>query len=294
MNRKKIIGTGVAIVTPFTANADVDFVSLERLIEHLIAGKVDYLVVQGTTGESVTLSDEERVAVYDFVREKVNGRLPLVAGIGGNDTMKTLKAFQEFQSDGYAAILSVTPYYNKPTQEGLYRHYEVLAKNTPLPIILYNVPGRTSVNMLPETTLRLAADFESIVAIKEASGNMEQIMSIVLNKPKDFVVISGDDNLTLPLISAGAEGVISVTANVLPQLYSDMVREALRHDFGSAAPKHYAMMELTNLLFAEGNPAGAKAALHQLGICAKTVRLPLVAASENLSKKIAEKLASLK
>ena len=291
MNRKTILGTGVAIVTPFTPKGDIDFVSLERLIEHLISGGVDYLVVQGTTGESVTLTEEERIVLFTFVKEKVSGRIPLVAGIGGNDTMKTLKAFQDFDREGYSAILSVTPYYNKPTQEGLFRHYEVLAKNSSLPIILYNVPGRTSVNLLPETTLKLARTFSNIVAIKEASGNMEQIMSIISNKPAGFVVISGDDNLTLPLISAGAEGVISVTANVMPKAYSDMVRFAMAGNFEAAAKLHYSMMDLTNMLFAEGNPAGAKAALHSLGICGKTVRLPLVEASESLSKKIAEKLA---
>jgi 4-hydroxy-tetrahydrodipicolinate synthase len=290
MNTEKLKGTGVAIVTPFTSRGDIDFVALEKLIEHLISGKVEYLVVQGTTGESVTLTEEERSAIFSFVREKVDGRVTLVAGIGGNDTLKTVKLIKDFDAVGYSAILSVTPYYNKPTQEGLYKHFALLANNAPLPIILYNVPGRTSVNLLPETTLRLAKEFSNIVAIKEASGNVEQIMSIILNKPEGFLVISGDDNLTMPLLSAGAVGVISVVANVFPKQYSDMVRATMVGDLATARQLHYSLVDLTNLLFVEGNPAGAKAALHVLGICGKTVRLPLVEASDVLTKKIEERL----
>lgn len=293
MKAEKLKGTGVAIVTPFTTHGDIDFVSLERLLEHLIKGGVEYLVVQGTTGESVTLTEEERMVLFSFVREKVNGRVGLVAGVGGNDTMKTAKQMRSFVLEGYQAILSVTPYYNKPTQEGLYRHFAYLSKHTPLPIILYNVPGRTSVNLLPETTLRLAKEFSNIIGIKEASGNVEQIMQIIKQQPEGFLVISGDDNLTMPLVAAGAVGVISVVANVFPQPYSDMVRAALAGDLGRARKLHYSLMDLTNLLFAEGNPAGAKAALQLLGICEGTVRLPLVEASEVLVNKIAERMKVL-
>jgi 4-hydroxy-tetrahydrodipicolinate synthase len=293
MKTEKLKGTGVAIVTPFTTHGDIDFVSLERLLEHLIKGGVEYLVVQGTTGESVTLTEEERMVLFSFVREKVNGRVGLVAGIGGNDTMKTAKQMRAFDLEGYQAILSVTPYYNKPTQEGLYRHFAYLAEHTPLPIILYNVPGRTSVNLLPETTLRLANEFSNIIGIKEASGNVEQIMQIIKQQPEGFLVISGDDNLTMPLVAAGAVGVISVVANVFPQPYSDMVRAALAGELERARKLHYSLMDLTNLLFAEGNPAGAKAALQLLGICEGTVRLPLVEASEVLVNKIAERMKVL-
>lgn len=293
MKAEKLKGTGVAIVTPFTTHGDIDFVSLERLLEHLIKGGVEYLVVQGTTGESVTLTEEVRMVLFSFVREKVNGRVGLVAGVGGNDTMKTAKQMRSFVLEGYQAILSVTPYYNKPTQEGLYRHFAYLSKHTPLPIILYNVPGRTSVNLLPETTLRLAKEFSNIIGIKEASGNVEQIMQIIKQQPEGFLVISGDDNLTMPLVAAGAVGVISVVANVFPQPYSDMVRAALAGDLGRARKLHYSLMDLTNLLFAEGNPAGAKAALQLLGICEGTVRLPLVEASEVLVNKIAERMKVL-
>jgi 4-hydroxy-tetrahydrodipicolinate synthase len=239
MNTEKLKGTGVAIVTPFTTHGDIDFVSLERLLEHLIKGGVEYLVVQGTTGESVTMTDQERMVLFSFVREKVDGRVGLVAGVGGNDTMKTAKQMKAFDLEGYQAILSVTPYYNKPTQEGLYRHFAYLAEHTPLPIILYNVPGRTAVNLLPETTLRLAKGFSNIIGIKEASGNVEQIMQIIMHKPKGFLVISGDDNLTMPLVAAGAVGVISVVANVFPQQYSDMVRATLAGDLAHARKLHY-------------------------------------------------------
>jgi 4-hydroxy-tetrahydrodipicolinate synthase len=293
MNTEKLKGTGVAIVTPFTTHGDIDFVSLERLLEHLIKGGVEYLVVQGTTGESVTMTDQERMVLFSFVREKVDGRVGLVAGVGGNDTMKTAKQMKAFDLEGYQAILSVTPYYNKPTQEGLYRHFAYLAEHTPLPIILYNVPGRTAVNLLPETTLRLAKGFSNIIGIKEASGNVEQIMQIIMHKPKGFLVISGDDNLTMPLVAAGAVGVISVVANVFPQQYSDMVRATLAGDLVHARKLHYSLMDLTNLLFAEGNPAGAKAALQLLGICEATVRLPLVEASETLTNRIVEQIKVL-
>jgi 4-hydroxy-tetrahydrodipicolinate synthase len=293
MKTEKLKGTGVAIVTPFTTHGDIDFVSLERLLEHLIKGGVEYLVVQGTTGESVTMTDQERMVLFSFVREKVDGRVGLVAGVGGNDTMKTAKQMKAFDLEGYQTILSVTPYYNKPTQEGLYRHFAYLAEHSPLPIILYNVPGRTSVNLLPETTLRLANEFSNIIGVKEASGNVEQIMQIIMHQPVGFLVISGDDNLTMPLVAAGAVGVISVVANVFPKQYSDMVRAALAGDLGRARKLHYSLMDLTNLLFAEGNPAGAKAALQLLGICEGTVRLPLVEASEALVNKIAERIKVL-
>jgi 4-hydroxy-tetrahydrodipicolinate synthase len=272
----KFRGTGVAIVTPFHKQGTIDFTALERLIEHLIAGGVNYLVVQGTTAETATLTREEKYALAEFVAEINNKRVPLVIGIGSNNTQEVINTIRSNSLDGYDAILSVTPYYNKPQQRGLYLHYKSIATVSPLPIIMYNVPGRTSVNMKPEITLQLAADFDNIIGIKEASGNIEQVMDIIRNKPKDFLVISGDDLLTLPLLGMGSDGVISVIANAYPKLFSEMVTLGLNGDMKKACEIHYKLTDFIRSVFADGNPSGIKAALEIMGIITNNLRLPLV------------------
>ena len=293
MDRKKLRGTGVALVTPFYEDKSVDFESLGRLIEHVIDGGVDYVVTMGTTGESATLDRDEKVAVMDFTVSSVKGRVPVVAGFGGNNTRAVIRSINNYSFKGIDAILSVSPYYNKPNQEGIYRHYQAISENCELPIILYNVPGRTSSNISAETTLRLAGDFENIIAIKEASGDLEQCMQIVSRKPDDFLVISGEDALTLPMIAMGMDGVISVIANAEPRIYSSMVKLALEGQFESARDFHYRAMKLIPLLFKEGNPAGVKAALAAKGLIKNVVRLPLAPVSESLRKEIEEVLKSL-
>lgn len=283
-------GTGIAIITPFTSDGSIDFKALEKLVEYWITGGVEYLVVMGTTGESVTLSKEEKVAVFDFVTGKVAGRVPVVLGIGGNNTREIIDSLGAFDLSRAGAILSVSPYYNKPTQEGIYQHYKLFADHCPLPIILYNVPGRTGSNMLPETTLRLARDVKNIVAVKEASGNMEQIMYLIQHKPENFMVISGDDAITLPLMAAGADGVISVVANAYPRQFSEMVRLAAQSEMEAARDLHYPLMNIIQHLFVEGNPAGVKAVMKQLGLCDEVVRLPLVPVSQALNEKIGKAL----
>ena len=272
----KLKGTGVAIVTPFHKQGTIDFTSLERLIEHLIAGGVNYLVVQGTTAETATLTREEKNAVAGFVVDIVNKRLPLVIGIGSNSTQEVINTIRSNSLEGYDAILTVTPYYNKPQQRGLYLHYKNIATVSPLPIIMYNVPSRTSVNMKSETTLQLASEFENIIGIKEASGSVEQVMEIIRNKPKDFLVISGDDLLTLPLLGMGADGVISVVANAFPKQFSDMVTLGLKGDMKKAREIHYRLTDFTHSIFADGNPSGIKAALEIKQLIANNLRLPLV------------------
>jgi len=290
MNKFK--GTGVAIVTPFNEDKSVDYNSLEKLVNHLIDNGIDYLVVQGTTGESVTLTKEEKEATLAFIQKINNGRLPIVLGIGGNCTTTVVDAFQTTDLTGVDAILSVSPYYNKPTQEGIYQHYRALAGATELPIILYNVPGRTSSNVLPETTLRLARDFNNIIAVKEASGSLEQCMEIINNKPEGFLVISGDDAITLPFIASGGDGVISVIANAFPDGFSSMVRAALSNDMNSARKLHYKYFEMIHYLFVEGNPAGVKAALKILKVTGDAVRLPLVNVGQKTFDKIKELIAT--
>lgn len=275
MRNKHLIGTGVAIVTPFDEKGQVDTKALQNLVKHLHKGKVEYIVVLGTTGESVTLSKEEKNLVIDTVVKANNNHLPLVLGIGGNNTAEVIETIKHSNLKPFTAILSVAPYYNKPNQEGYYQHYKAVSAATKKDIILYNVPGRTGSNVTWETQVRIAKDFKNIVATKEASGNVEQIMKIIKNKPKDFMVISGDDNLTLPLISAGAVGVISVVANAYPREYSDMVRHSLKHQFEKAQQLHYSLIDITDQLFADGNPGGIKYALHLLGVCKQYVRLPL-------------------
>ncbi|RLD61943.1 MAG: 4-hydroxy-tetrahydrodipicolinate synthase [Bacteroidetes bacterium] len=275
MDLKKLTGTGVAIVTPFRKDGSIDFKSLEKLIEHIIKNNVDFIVALGTTGEAVTLTNDERFAVVNFIKETVDNRLPIVLGLGGNNTSKIVNDIKNTDFEGISAILSVAPYYNKPNQNGLYQHYKTIASVCPIPIILYNVPGRTSVNISAETTLKLANEFDNIIAIKEASGNLPQIMQIIKNRPKDFLVLSGDDALTLPMISLGANGVISVVANAFPKEFSSMVNFALKGDFNSAKNLHYKLIDIINALFVDGNPGGVKAALAILDITANNVRLPL-------------------
>ena len=288
----KLKGTGVAIVTPFNTDRSVDYTSLEKLVNHLISNGINYLVVQGTTGESVTLSQTEKEETLAFIIKINNGRLPIVLGIGGNCTNTVVEAFKNTNTTGVDAILSVSPYYNKPTQEGIYQHYKAIAEISPLPIILYNVPGRTSSNILPATTLRLANDFENIIAVKEAAGSLEQCMEIINNKPAGFLVISGDDALTLPMIASGGDGVISVLANAFPKGFSDMVSAALNNDMVTARALHYTYFEMIHYLFVEGNPAGVKAALKELDITGDTVRLPLVNVSAETNNKIKELMAA--
>ncbi len=275
MRNKHLIGTGVAIVTPFDEKGQVDTKALQNLVKHLHKGKVDYIVVMGTTGESVTLSKDEKKLIVDTVVKANNKKLPLVLGIGGNHTAEVVDTIKHTDLKAFEAILSVAPYYNKPNQEGYYQHYKAVSAATKKDIILYNVPGRTGSNVTWETQVRIANDFKNIVATKEASGNVEQIMKVIKNKPKDFMVISGDDNLTLPLIAAGAVGVISVVANAFPKEYSEMVRYSLKHQFEKAQHLHYGLVDITDQLFADGNPGGIKYALSLLDVCKPFVRLPL-------------------
>ena len=286
-------GTGVALVTPFNTDGSVDFNGLQNLINHTISGGVDYLVSLGTTGETATLSSDEKKAVWQFTAEANNGRVPLVAGIGGNSTKEVTDGLKQFESSGYSAVLSVSPYYNKPTQKGIYQHYKAVAESSPLPVILYNVPGRTGSNINSETTLRLAHEMKNIIGVKEASANFDQFNRIIRDKPEDFLFISGDDPITLPMISMGAVGVISVVGNALPAIFSTMVRMCLAGNFIEAQPLHYSLTEITGHFFAEGNPGGVKSALKQLNICGETVRLPLVNVSGESQAKIAVELKKL-
>lgn len=276
MLNSKLVGMGVALVTPFKEDESIDFDALTKVIEHQIKNGTDYLVVCGTTAETPTLTNEEKEEIKRFVVQTVAGRIPLVYGIGGNNTKETIHKVQTTDLTGYDAILSVTPYYNKPSQEGLYQHYAAIAKASPLPIILYNVPGRTGVNMTAETTLRIANEFKNVCAVKEASGNFSQIDDIIKNKPQDFMVISGDDGITFPLITLGAVGVISVIGNAFPREFSKMVRLALEGDYNSARQIHHKFTELIGLLFVEGNPAGVKSMLAIMGLIENKLRLPLV------------------
>jgi 4-hydroxy-tetrahydrodipicolinate synthase len=283
---QQLKGTGVALVTPFNAQLEVDYNALTRLVKHVTDGGVNYLVVMGTTGESVTLNKEEKKKVLSHIKSVNEGKLPIVLGIGGNNTQEILETIEHTDFTGITAILSVSPYYNKPTQEGIYQHYVKIADACPVPVLLYNVPGRTSSNILPETTLRLAKH-KNIIGIKEAAGSVEQVMKIVHKKPENFMVISGDDALTLPFISVGAVGVISVVANSNPKLFTEMVNHCLNADFIAAQKPHYKLLEIIELLFVEGNPAGVKAALKALGIIDDYVRLPLVNVSETTYNKLA-------
>lgn len=284
-------GTGVALVTPFNSDSSIDFASLEKLVNHVIEGGVNFLVALGSTGETPTLSREEQQQVLSFVVEKCNGRVPVVCGIAGNNTAEVVNNVKTYDLTGVAGILSASPHYNKPSQEGIYQHFKAIASATDKPIILYNVPGRTSSNMLPATVLRLANDFNNIVAIKEASGNIAQCMDLVKDKPAHFAILSGDDDLILPQAAIGMEGVISVAANSFPKDFTTMVNHALAGDFAAARKLHYKLIEGIRLLFAEGNPTGVKCTLDELGVCPAFVRLPLVRATDDLRKKIKAYLA---
>ena len=276
MERINLKGLGVALITPFKEDDSIDYTALGKLIEHLIQNSIDYLVVLGTTAETPTLSTEEKKEVVAFVKQRVNGRIPIVLGVGGNCTSSVVTQLKNDDYEGIDAILSVVPYYNKPSQEGIYQHYKAIAQATELPIILYNVPGRTGVNMTAETTLRIAREFDNVVAIKEASGNIVQMDDIIKNKPADFMVISGDDGITFPLITLGAVGVISVIGNAFPKEFGRMVRLALNGDYDSALRIHHEFTELFSLLFVDGNPAGVKAMLNAMGYIDNKLRLPLV------------------
>jgi len=283
---EKIKGTGVALVTPFNVDLSVDYGGLERLLNHQVEGGIDYLVLMGTTGESAVLSKAEKQEIITFCKEINAGRLPIVLGIGGNNTLALVDEIKATDFTGVDAVLSVSPNYNKPTQDGIYQHYKMIAEACPLPIILYNVPGRTASNMADGTTLRLAHDFENIIAIKEASGDMDQIMKIIKNKPTDFIVLSGDDGLTLPMIYMGAEGVISVIGQSHPKEYSAMVAEARKGNIANANALHYSIYDYYGPLYAEGNPAGVKECLELLGICKAVVRPPLVEVSSTIKDQL--------
>ncbi|MBN1143845.1 MAG: 4-hydroxy-tetrahydrodipicolinate synthase [Bacteroidales bacterium] len=286
MNQKKFTGTGVAIVTPFRNDGSIDFKSLGKLLEHIIKGGINYVVALGTTGESVTLTKDEKKAVVNFVTDTVAGRVPVVMGIGGNNTQELLDTINQQDFNCIDAILSVAPYYNKPSQQGLYLHFKAIASASPVPVIIYNVPGRTGSNISAETTVKLAGEFPNIIATKEASGNMGQIMQIINTKPKNFQVISGDDALALPIIAVGGAGVISVAANAYPKEISEMTGFALKNEMTKAKALHYKLLEITNSLFEEGNPAGIKALLDIMKISPNNLRLPLVPVSDRLYSKL--------
>lgn len=294
MARINLKGMGVALITPFKADKSIDFPALARLLEYQIKNGVDYLVVLGTTAETATLSPQEKAQLRSFIAERVAGRVPLVIGIGGNNTKAVVDEITSTPLDAFSAILSVVPYYNKPSQEGIYQHYCAIAQASPLPVILYNVPGRTGVNMLAETTLRLAAEFPGkIIGVKEASGNISQMDEIIKKKPSEFMVISGDDGITFPLITLGAVGVISVIGNAFPREFSRMVRMALEGDYQRALTIHHRFTELFSLLFVDGNPAGVKCLLHAMGMIENELRLPLVPTRITTYQKIRDVLQSL-
>lgn len=284
---------GVALVTPFKKDKSIDFDALARLLEYQIKNGVDYMVVLGTTAETATLSNEEKIAVRSFVVERVAGRIPLVIGVGGNNTMALVDELRNTDLSPFSAVLSVVPYYNKPSQEGIYQHYKAIAEASPIPVVLYNVPGRTGVNMTAETTLRLAREYDNIIGIKEASGNISQMDDIIKNKHEDFMVISGDDGITYPLIAMGAVGVISVIGNAFPKEFSRMVRLALQGDYERALAIHHRFTELFSLLFVDGNPAGVKCLLHAMGFIENELRLPLVPTRITTYEKIRQVLDSL-
>lgn len=283
---QELIGTGVALVTPFNEDKSVDFEGLKRLVNYQIDNGVNYLVILGTTGEPATLTSEEKELIKATIIKENNGRLPLVIGVGGNNTMAIVEELKSTDLSDYCAILSVSPYYNKPTQEGIYQHFKAISEASPKPIILYNVPSRTGVNVLPKTVIRIANDFKNIVAIKEAAGDIIQVQRLIQNKPADFMVISGDDMIALPMVLAGGVGVISVIGQGLPKDFSEMIQLGLKGNVSVANAIHYKVMESIDYIFEEGNPAGIKALLKTLNICTENVRLPLVNASYDLQEKI--------
>ncbi|HHU35397.1 MAG TPA: 4-hydroxy-tetrahydrodipicolinate synthase [Bacteroidetes bacterium] len=283
---ENFMGTGVAIVTPFKSDTSIDFNAFGKVVEHVIEGGVNYIVGLGTTGEATTLSKIEKQAVITFLADSIGKRVPLVIGIGGNNTQEIINFIKETDLSGVDAILSVAPYYNKPAQRGLYMHFKTIAGATTLPVIIYNVPGRTCSNISAETCIELAKTCENIVGVKEASGNLKQIMEIIRNKPKNFLVISGDDSLTIPIIAVGGSGLISVIGNAYPSQVSSIVSQALKGNLKIARETQFKLLEMTDLMFAEGNPAGIKALLSSMGLIDNVLRLPLVTVSDQLMEKI--------
>jgi 4-hydroxy-tetrahydrodipicolinate synthase len=283
---QSLIGTGVALVTPFKKDFSIDFEALQRIVNFSIDGGVEYLVVMGTTAENATLTQAEKELVINAVIEFNKGRLPLVLGVGGNNTMQVVEELKTRDFSAFEAILSVSPYYNKPTQEGIYQHYKAIAEASPVPVILYNVPGRTSSNMLPQTVIRLANDFDNIVAIKEAAGDMAQALQLIKNAPKDFLVISGDDMIALPIVLAGGAGVISVIGQGFPKEFSEMIRLGLNRKVNEAFKTQYFLSDCIDMIFEQGNPAGIKQVFKSLSIAENTVRLPLVAVDESLANRL--------
>lgn len=294
MAQNKFKGLGVALVTPFTSDGSIDWTALYRLVEFQISNGADFLCIMGTTAETPTLSADERNRIKKDLVERVAGRVPILLGCGGNNTAAVVNELQTADFTGIDGILSICPYYNKPSQEGLYQHFRAIAQASPVPVVLYNVPGRTGVNMTAETTLRLAREFENIVAIKEASGNIAQMDDIIKNKPKNFDVISGDDGITFPLITLGAVGVISVIGNALPREFSRMVRLGLKGEYRQALHIHHKFTELFKLLFVDGNPAGVKVLLNEMGLIENVLRLPLVPAQLNTEMRISEIVKELR
>lgn len=287
-------GLGIALITPFTPEGEVDYKALVRLVEYQIDNGADFLCILATTGETPCLSKEEKVKIKNLVVEINKGRLPILMGCGGNNTKAVIEEIQATDWSGISGILSVCPYYNKPSQEGLYQHFKAIANASPLPVVLYNVPGRTGVNMTSETTVRLANDCENIVAVKEASGNLEQVDEIIKNKPDGFDVISGDDALTFSMVASGAAGVISVIGNALPKEFSRMIRLEFKGEYEAARNIHHKFTELYKLLFVDGNPAGVKALLHEMGFIDNVLRLPLVPTRITTVQKMSEILKTLK
>ena len=292
MLQHQLQGTGVALITPFSAQGFIDFTALANVIEHVINGGAEYVVTLGTTGETPTLGKFEKTDVVKFTFEKVNARVPVVVGIGGNDTKELIKDLQNYPLDNAAAILSASPYYSKPSQEGLYQHYKALAEASPKPILLYNVPGRTGRNLTAETTIRLANEVKNIAGIKEASGDMSQCIQILRHAPKDFLVVSGDDALALPQIACGMKGIISVAANAYPKEFSDMVRFCLANDFAKAKTINDTLIDAYSLMFEENNPAGVKAFMSEMGLLKNYLRLPLVPLSQGVHNRIKAYLAT--
>ena len=292
MNVSKLKGTGVALVTPFHKDGSIDFKCLRKLIDRVIDGGVEYLVPLGTTGESVTLTKDEKRAVIDMVVEVTEDRVPIVLGLGGNNTQEILHSMEDTDFTHIDAILSVSPYYNRPSQRGIYQHYKIIANSAPVPVILYNVPARTGSNMDADTTLELAHDVKNIIGIKEASGNIEKVMKIVKGKPKDFLVISGDDAIALPVVACGGDGVISVYANAVPKDFSEMIRAALEGNFDKARKLHFKHFDMIQAIFVDGNPAGVKGLLSVMNICSEYLRLPLVHVTKPTLNKFETMLAN--
>ena len=286
MNREIFHGLGVALVTPFMENEAIDFAAVAKIVDNLVEGGVDYILVLGTTGETPTLSTDERKALIRFVRDRVAGRVRLMVGVGGNCTRDVVATLRSWDLHGYDAVLSVNPYYNKPTQEGLYQHFKAISKASPLPIMLYNIPGRTGVNMTPETIARLATDCDNIIGVKEASGNLEQMERVKALAPSDFLLISGDDGLNVEVIKRGGVGAISVLANAYPAETAEVIHLALNGDTEEAAKRLELLSGIISALFEEGNPVGVKTALHLKGVCSDTMRLPLVSGSVALQAKL--------